>query len=269
MEPQAKISGSELYLANWKVARQEFDILLVNGSRVYLEGLQLLLDHETGQQEWKFHIIQNISLEEVTRLGEQSNLATRFSGQNFDLILLSMVQSNFSLSLQAANCLRQAGFNCPLLWLDMPNDSRKIINCIKSGGSGFVLEDEPPERVYNALTQVLRGERVCPPAALGYLFEQVAFIDQIASMALLQSGTEDQMKVELTRREMEVLNAMMEALSNREIAQKLTIEVRTVKNHTHNILRKLQATNRREAILRAVQLNLLSKTSGSYANLNF
>jgi len=65
--------------------------------------------------------------------------------------------------------------------------------------------------------------------------------------------------IKLTPREVEIINKIAEGLSNKAIAQQLSIEVQTVKNHVHNILDKLQLHNRLEAVQYARERNLLTK----------
>ena len=65
--------------------------------------------------------------------------------------------------------------------------------------------------------------------------------------------------VKLTPREIEVISKIAEGLSNKEIAQNLSIETQTVKNHIHNILDKLQLHNRLEAVVYARERDLLKK----------
>ena len=68
-----------------------------------------------------------------------------------------------------------------------------------------------------------------------------------------------QSSIKLTARELEIITAIADGLSNKEIAQRLCIEPQTVKNHIHNILDKLQLHTRLEAVHYAQQRNLLQK----------
>jgi DNA-binding NarL/FixJ family response regulator len=76
-----------------------------------------------------------------------------------------------------------------------------------------------------------------------------AFMDHIAELAHISAGPYLQPDAysELTPRELEVLELISEGLSNQEIADQLYIEVGTVKNHVHNLLKKLDAANREDA----------------------
>jgi DNA-binding NarL/FixJ family response regulator len=68
--------------------------------------------------------------------------------------------------------------------------------------------------------------------------------------------------VKLTSRELEIVDAIADGLSNKEIAQRLRIETQTVKNHVHNILDKLHLHSRLEAVEYAHQSNLLNENKG-------
>ncbi len=113
---------------------------------------------------------------------------------------------------------------------------------IEAGASGYILPESYPEYLIETIHKVYRGEASCPPNVLSYLFERIASLrDQI-------NAGQDNPLINLTQRELEVLQLVADGMSNKEIAIRLTLELQTVKNHLHNILEKLRVTNRREAV---------------------
>ena len=88
------------------------------------------------------------------------------------------------------------------------------------------------------LESVARGETLCSPEVAA------ALMDRVATLAL---GAPSGSDARLTKREAQIVALLEEGLSNKEIAQRLVIEVATVKSHVHNILEKLKLSGRSDA----------------------
>lgn len=118
----------------------------------------------------------------------------------------------------------------------------EIIAYAEAGVTGFVPRHGTFENLQLTMAGVVRGEAVCPPRVAGALLRRVsALVDQ-------RTGSAD--TAHLTPREREVLVLIEQGLTNKQIAQQLSIEVRTVKNHVHNLLEKLRVRRRGEAAAR-------------------
>lgn len=70
------------------------------------------------------------------------------------------------------------------------------------------------------------------------------------------------MKHRISSRELEVLNLIKDGLTNPQIADKLVISLKTVENHVRSLLRKLKATNRTQAVIKALQLDVIEVKRG-------
>ena len=112
-----------------------------------------------------------------------------------------------------------------------------------AGASGFVLKTSQAEDLINAIRRVYRGETLPMPS----LDDGV---DDIPSVGTTVGS-------DLTQRERELLALMARGLSNQDIAKALGIAMPTVKFHVTNILAKLHADNRTEAVLTALKLHLV------------
>ena len=86
-----------------------------------------------------------------------------------------------------------------------------------------------------------------------------SLFSRIAELAAERMPSIAQSSIKLTPRELEIITEIAAGLSNKEIAQQLSIEPQTVKNHIHNILDKLQLHNRLETVQYAHERNLLNK----------
>ena len=134
--------------------------------------------------------------------------------------------------------------------LGMPDLTDEIMACIEAGAAGYVLKEASFDYLVETIRSANRGETFCSPRMAASLFSRVA---ELAGERIPRSS------VKLTPREVEIINKIAEGLSNKEIAQRLSIEVQTVKNHIHNILDKLQLHNRLEAVQYARERNLLRR----------
>ena len=143
------------------------------------------------------------------------------------------------------DCLRRfrcIAPECKVIMLEVPDHDETILACIEIGGvSGYVIEDGSFDDVIRTVRAVGVGETICSPRLANLAFSRISTLARRTySGHTLEMGS-------LTRREMDIMEAIERGLSNKEIAGELKIEVSTVKNHVHNILDKLRLQNRRSA----------------------
>jgi DNA-binding NarL/FixJ family response regulator len=117
-----------------------------------------------------------------------------------------------------------------------------VFGLLDAGATGYVLKDEALETVVQAVQTVARGEPWLSPRVLA----------KVIARAPGQSFAGD-----LTEREMDVLRGMATGQNNLQIAEQLSIGERTVRYHVENILAKLRAANRMEAVIVAIQRGLV------------
>ena len=126
-----------------------------------------------------------------------------------------------------------------LVLLSDPNAARAWLDV---GAAGCILETTPIEGLLAAIRQVARGETFLPPS----------IAKQIVAVLAARSEPRTQQVEPLTDREREVLQLLAQGLSNKDIAQKLYLSVRTVEGHLANVYGKLRVKSRTEAALWAV-----------------
>ena len=119
-------------------------------------------------------------------------------------------------------------------------DEARMMGALRAGAAGYVRKDAEPEILLAAVRAVARGRTYIDPSVGGRLLEAKA-------------GYED-----LTPREIEVVRQLALGRSNKEIADALSIGDETVKTHVGNVLSKLQAENRAQAIVQALKRGLIS-----------
>jgi DNA-binding NarL/FixJ family response regulator len=115
----------------------------------------------------------------------------------------------------------------------MQGDEASVVAALRVGASGYVLKDAGQDQVLAAIRTVAAGGSVVGPG--------------VAGRRLLESTPSG---APLTPRESEVLALLARGASNAEIAHELGLSVKTVQNHVSNVLAKLQARDRTQAVLR-------------------
>ncbi|HEY6017469.1 MAG TPA: response regulator transcription factor [Gaiellaceae bacterium] len=126
-----------------------------------------------------------------------------------------------------------------------------IYEALQAGASGFVLKDDPPERLLDAIRTVAAGDALLSPAVTRRVIRQ---------FTRLPSPTSPPGFDELTSREHEVLRLLTQGLSNAEIGAQLFIGETTVKTHVTRILQKLHLRDRAQAIVFAYRAGLVDES---------
>ncbi len=122
-----------------------------------------------------------------------------------------------------------------------------VYEALRSGASGFVLKDEPPEQLLAAIRTVAAGDALLSPSITKRVIKQFARTPRPEPPKEFD---------ELTTREQEVFRLIAEGLSNVEIGQQLYISDTTVKTHITHILQKLGLRDRVQAVVLAYQTGL-------------
>jgi DNA-binding NarL/FixJ family response regulator len=183
-------------------------------------------------------------------------------GDHSHIILLDMTMQGSS------DTARKISRHFPLVKivaLAAPEDEIKIIECAQIGISGYVTRDATIDILVNTILSTDNGEFCCPQKISSLLLSQLHHYARDVRWAHTSKSKSNQNKtlLDLTRREHQILNLMAEGMSNKQIAALLVIEISTVKNHVHNILVKLGAQNRVQAV------NVLNKHDLSNRSKHF
>jgi two-component system, NarL family, nitrate/nitrite response regulator NarL len=129
-----------------------------------------------------------------------------------------------------------------VLVLGLAESEAEILQYVEAGASGYVLKDDSVEVLLKNIRAVYNGEALVSPEIAAALMARVSELAQLYSQSVELPSS-----IDLTPREREVLELIWQDLSNQEIAERLVIEVGTVKNHVHSILDKLNVSSRQDA----------------------
>jgi DNA-binding NarL/FixJ family response regulator len=131
------------------------------------------------------------------------------------------------------------GVKVKILALSSYNDKGYISEMLALGASGYLIKDEVPKNIVDAIRGVANGEQ-------GWVSREVAAI-------LGQMAVDKETHSDLTHRESEVLKLVVRGMTNREIGYELEISEKTVEKHLNNVFEKLNVHSRVEAAVYAVE----------------
>jgi DNA-binding NarL/FixJ family response regulator len=124
----------------------------------------------------------------------------------------------------------------------MESDEEQFLAAVRSGVTGYLLQDASASDVLAAVRAVFRGEAVCPPQLCSKLFR---FVSQMVRELPVKNEIS---RPDLTLRQQELVALVAKGLTNKEIASRLNLSEFTVRNHIHRILKQVDAGNRSEAV---------------------
>ncbi len=166
-----------------------------------------------------------------------------------DLVVMDVNMPGAS-GVDGVAAIRAAGFKTPIVMLTVSEDDDDLFESIKAGANGYLLKNVRPEQLFEDLRGVMRGEAPIAPAVASKLLDALRTGGLPTRSGQSSPPPQDML---LTRRENEILQLVAAGMSNKEIANELTITEGTVKNHVHNALEKLHLTNRVQAAAYAVR----------------
>jgi len=161
-----------------------------------------------------------------------------------DVILLDINMPQMD-GLQVLAKLKERKLNNKVLILTIHNEVEYLMRAVEIGVAGYLLKDSESSVLKEAIFAVYNGENFIDSTMTPLLKEQNYLKE-------LQREARSKEKV-LSTREIEVLCALAEGLYNKEIASKLQISEKTVKNHVSNIFKKISVSDRTQAAVYAIR----------------
>lgn len=209
-------------------------ILIADDHVLVRRGVRLILDAEPD-------------LTVVAEAGDGAEAVDLARTHELDLAVLDVAMPRMT-GLQAARELSQRFPALRILLLSMYDNEQYFFEALKMGASGYVLKSAADEDLIGACRAAMRGESFIYAGALSVLVRDV--LERNRRGERLPGGV-------LTPREDEVVKLIAEGHSSKEIAQTLTISVKTVERHRANVLAKLGMRDRTELTRYAIRAGLI------------
>jgi two-component system response regulator DegU len=162
-----------------------------------------------------------------------------------DVLLLdiNMPRKN---GLEVLQTLKSSKSKVKVLVLTVHNEVEYLMKAVDIGVDGYILKDSESAELKKAIFSIVEGENYIQPSLIPSLNSKMI------------EKNRDEGKIEsLTKRELEVLKLLAVGMYNKEVAEKLNISERTVKNHVSNIFKKIEVTDRTQAAVFAIRNNLI------------
>ncbi len=164
-----------------------------------------------------------------------------------DLVLMDVHMPGMDGPAAAKALLAQYPEAKVVAWT-VSESSDDLLRMMQAGCSGYVLKDSGPGELQRALWAAVRSESPVPRKMIPEVLRRVA------EQTPLSQAT----AVPLTSREMQILRGVAKGLTTKRLAQQLGLAAPSVESHLHNIFRKLNSTNRGEAVSTALKLGLIT-----------
>lgn len=209
--------------------QERINLLLVNETRLMGNVIAAALDGEPD-----IHVVAC-----VTNVDEAMQIVRE---KEIDVALVSTRLPDQG-ALQLTRSITEFTPSTRVLALGLTEEKQHVLRYVEAGATGYVLKDDSLEGLIETIRAAQDGKAIVSPKIAA------AIMERLTALARLFSDVEHSLgeTTELTSRELEVLQLVGEGQTNQQIAEKLVIEVGTVKNHIHNILEKLHVSSRGEA----------------------
>jgi DNA-binding NarL/FixJ family response regulator len=214
-------------LEHWEQGMSRAKILLADDHDLFREGLAGLINAQPD-------------LEVVGQAGDGLEALTLARDLKPDLIVMD-INMPICDGLEATRLIRSEWAEARIVMLTVHDEDEKLFSAIAAGAQGYLLKSLSAQDFLQSVRAALQGEAVLPPKLATHLLAEFA---RLAARPDQATGGE---ATGLTLREREVLDLIATGATDREIAERLSLSLHTVKSHVRSILSKTHAMNRRQA----------------------
>jgi DNA-binding NarL/FixJ family response regulator len=211
----------------------------------------LVVDDQAPFRRAARTVIDGLDDFELVGEAETGEQAIAMAGDLHPTVVLMDINMPGMDGIEAAKQIKHICPETGVVVVTAYDDDRRIFEAIQAGVAGYVLKDDDPQTMIQAIDNASQGKAFLPPVIVKRVLEGVAG-------ALGGRGDSPERTITpLSTRELTVLKLMAEGLRNREIAKELSISERTVGNHITNIYNKLGIYDRSQAVVYAIKKGIV------------
>jgi DNA-binding NarL/FixJ family response regulator len=207
-------------------------LLLADDHRMLREGLRRTLEEE--------------GLEVVGEAADGEEALRLAAKLRPDVVLMDVTMPVLD-GVEATRQLHEHLPEIPVVILTMHADREVLARAIRAGAAGYLVKDCSTDEVVRTVRLAANGETALSPELAASMLAEAQRADTPA----------EELEPIISRREEEVLQLVADGLSTSEVAAKLYISIKTVKNHLASIYEKLDSRDRTQAVLRAVRMGII------------
>jgi len=210
-------------------------VLLADDHAMFRQGLKSLLESEP----------------DIRVIGEASSGrdAVRYAADTKPDVIVMDIQMPELDGVKATQSILEINPTANVIILTMYRQDSYVFEAVKAGARGYLLKDVDATVLIDAIRRVTEGETLLDPEMAQNVLED---------FRVKKESLPDEKRGDLTEREAAILRLLAQGSSNQEIALKLNISEKTVRNRLSEIFAKLQLNNRTQAALYAIREGLAS-----------
>lgn len=216
---------------------ESIKVLLADDHAVVRQGTRELLDREED-------------IEVVAEASDGKEAVQKTIKERPDVVVMDFAMPELN-GIEATRQIKAVAPGIAILVLTAYDSNQYIFAFLEAGAAGYLLKDVQVDELVEAIKAVHAGESMLHPAIARKVINRFAQPEK-------ETGISPAPLDQLTERELEVLKMAAKGMSNREIAQQLTISVRTVQTHLTNIFNKMGVGSRTEAVVHALRKNWIT-----------
>jgi DNA-binding NarL/FixJ family response regulator len=207
-------------------------VLIADDQTLFRSGLARLLDEDQRVQV-------------IGQAVDGADVVKRAAALKPDVVLMDLKMPNVD-GVEATRRIVAEHPEIKVLVLTTFDADSYVLQALRAGASGYVLKDSQPAAIVSSILAVVAGERVMANAVANRVLDM-----------LTGSTTPKEFYDGLTAREVEILKLLAVGHPNKQIARRLSISEKTVRNHVSHMYEKLQIYDRSQAVLYAVRKGLV------------
>jgi DNA-binding NarL/FixJ family response regulator len=207
---------------------EKLQVLIVDDHPLFRKGMRALLES-----------MEDMQVAGEAQTGEE---AMEYAVQLQPDIILMDLQLPGGSGLDATREIVRVSPHIQILVVTLFEDDDSIFAALRAGARGYILKDTDEDEMIRAIRAVGHGEAIFSPTIANQLMEY---------FSSSRSKIPEEVFPELTNREREILELIAVGESNLDIADQLSISLKTVRNHVSNIYSKLMVADRAQAVIKA------------------